>query len=509
MGRTKSKSDSSIKTVDPPGINETASSDEMIIPESAPPAESSVASSRTDYEYSLILETYWYGIWRWRDDRQTWMRWNTRFWEEATEHEAARTATEDLRGYLENELIACGDDDLEAKMSHSCFARDVSTFSRVRSVLKYLKGSPKFQTRSGEWDADESLLNLANGMLDLSQLAYMNPSELKLNKHDPEALCTRMAPVFYDPTAEALEWNTHLEYFIEEPDVRREIQRGLGLSLVGTSLVEVLHVWFGLGANGKSTTANVIQKLLGKYSGQAAPNLLVQNGRQEHPTEIADLCGKRLAFSSETAHESKLDEAKVKQLTGGDIQKARYMRKDYFEFKQTWTLFLLCNHKPSIQGTDNGIWRRVRFIPWSRHIEPSKQKPQDEVTSKLLNEKSGILNWLIEGLADYYEDPQWLSETVRDETDIYRSEQDMIRDFLEDCCQIGRGQTVSVKDLYEAYQQWCAIENEHPQSKKTFGSRLKGRGGIKGAKGTAGVRIWTGLALKPDITLDNKTIHNS
>jgi putative DNA primase/helicase len=275
---------------------------------------------------------------------------------------------------------------------------------------------------------------------------------------------------------------------------------------VGTSLVEVLHVWFGLGANGKSTTANVIQRILGKYAGQAAPNLLVQNSRKEHPTEIADLCGKRLAFSSETAHESRLDEAKVKQLTGGDVQKARFMRKDFFEFKQTWTLFLLCNHKPAIQGTDNGIWRRVKFIPWSKHIEISYQKPQDEVINTLLREKSGILNWLIEGLADYYKDPKWVSETVSDETDLYRSEQDMIRDFLEDCCQIGRMETTTVNDLYEVYQQWCTKENERPQAKKTFGSSLKGRGGIKGAKGTAGVRLWKGLSLKPYIIIDHNTI---
>ena len=185
------------------------------------------------------------------------------------------------------------------------------------------------------------------------------------------------------------------------------------------------------------------------------------------------------------------------------------MRKDFFEFKQTCTLFLLCNHKPAIQGTDNGIWRRVRFIPWSRHIEKSVQKPQDEMISKLLKEKSGILNWLIEGLADYYKNPKWVSKTVLDETELYRSEQDMIRDFLEDCCQIGKGKTSTVSEIYLAYQQWCFRENEQPLTKRAFGSRLKGRGGIKGTKGTAGVRLWKGLALKPDISLDHNDIQNS
>lgn len=465
----------------------------------------SVIQSDTDYGYSRVLESLWVGGWRWWDSKNTWMRWNERVWEEATEEEAIRSATEDLLKEIGDRLSLLGNKN-DTNLASIKYNKDVSTFSRVKSILKYLKGSQDFLTRSEEWDADHWILNLENGMLDLRDITCGNTSTLKLKKHSPETLCTRIAPVSFDPSATVKEWNTHLEFFIDDPEVRREIQRGLGISLVGANLVEMLHIWFGSGANGKSTTATVIQAVLGGYSAQAAPNLLVKRSREEHPTEIADLCGKRVVFSSETANESKLDEAKVKQLTGGDVQKARYMRQDYFEFKQTWKLFLLCNHKPSIVGTDHGIWRRVRLIPWTMRIPVNEQKPQEEVITKLLQEKAGILNWLIEGVADWYLDRSWFSEAVMDETQLYRSEQDVLSDFLERCCDHSRSDETSVADLYEAYQEWCSRENEEPLSKTTLGKRLAARGRIFSKKGTGGVRLWKGLLLKSNIHLQHNSI---
>src|SRR5690606_23966093 len=131
---------------------------------------------------------------------------------------------------------------------------------------------------------------------------------------------------------------------------------------VGADLEEMLPIWYGTGANGKSTTARVIQGALGDYAGRAAPNLLVERRHAEHPTEIADLCGSRAVFSVEVGAQARLDEARIKDLTGGDPIKARYMRGDFFTFEATWTLFLLANHKPIITGSDHGIWRRVRLI---------------------------------------------------------------------------------------------------------------------------------------------------
>jgi len=464
-----------------------------------------IIQSDTDYGYSKVLEPLWRGKWRWWESKNTWMRWNGRLWAEATEAEATRAATEDLLREIGNRLILLDNDDYAASPATK-YGRDVSTYSRVHSILKYLKGSPGFLTKSEEWDADHWALNLENGILDLRDISCRNTSTLILKKHCPETLCTRIAPVSFDPSATAEKWSTHIGYFINDHEVRREIQRGLGISLVGANLVEMLHIWFGSGANGKSTTATVIQSILGEYAGQAAPNLLVKRGREEHPTEIADLCGKRMVFSSETANESKLDEAKVKQLTGGDVQKARYMRRDYFEFKQTSKHFLLCNHKPVIVGTDYGIWRRVRLIPWSGRIQPEDQRPQEDIVELLLHEKAGILNWLIAGLADWYSEPHWYSEAVQEETQIYRSEQDVIRDFLDESCHFSRTSEVTIADLYEAYLKWCKLQNEEPLQKTTFSKRLTARGSISPKKGTAGARLWKGLTLKADINMPHNTI---
>ena len=451
-----------------------------------------------DYGHAQALAALWRDRYRWAAHRGVWMVWTGRRWEPVTEQQTAANATAALREHYGAALASASSKDEVKRLA--ALATETCAYARIQGALSFLKGFEGFHTDAEQWDADPWLLNVANGAVDL------RTGELR--PHDPADLCTRLAPVDYDATAEAPTWEAHLGYFLPDADVRRQVQRDLGLSLVGAGLEERLPIWYGLGANGKSTTARTVQAVLGDYATMAAPNLLVARRNEQHPTEIADLVGRRCVFSSELSNGARLDEAKVKQLTGGDRQKGRYMRCDFFEFDQSWTITLFCNHKPTITGIDSGIWRRVRLVPWMVEMPKEKQVPQEEMVDRLLAEGAGILRWLLAGLADWQREPHWMAEAVRAATDDYRAEQDRLAGFLADCCELGPHYTVAVGELFEAYTGWCEDAGEEALGKRAFGERLRDRGATQ-RRGEKGLHLWVGVRIKHQVTLGDKTSGSS
>lgn len=314
--------------------------------------------------------------------------------------------------------------------------------------------------------------------------------------HNPDDLITKIAPVNYDPQAEGPTWQAHLARFLPNENIRRQVQRDLGVATVGTTLEEMLPVWYGTGANGKTTTARVIRRVLGDYAGEAAPGLLLQTKYERHPTELADLAGKRVIFSSEVGQGRRLDEETVKRLTGGDMKKGRFMRQDFFEFPQTFTIFLIVNHHPVITGTDHAIWRRVRLIPWTVQISETERLPQEEVVERLTAEGPAILNWSLSGLCDWQGDRHWIAPEVRAATTAYRAEQDRIGAFLVDACEQAPHYTIAVATLYDTYTAWCSEIGEDPLGKTAFGKRLRERGKSTKRGGHDMITNWLGIRLK-------------
>ncbi len=151
---------------------------------------------------------------------------------------------------------------------------------------------------------------------------------------------------------------------------------------------QVLFFLYGLGANGKTKFLRALLELLGEYARQAEPDLLVAKRGETHPTGVADLRGARFVALSEVREERRLAETLLKQLTGGDVVKARLMRQDFFEFEPTWKLFIAGNHKPGVRGTDHAIWRRIRLIPFDVQIQTEQQ--DKALLRKLRAEGPGI-----------------------------------------------------------------------------------------------------------------------
>ncbi|MEJ7765735.1 MAG: phage/plasmid primase, P4 family, partial [Acidimicrobiales bacterium] len=333
-------------------------------------------------------------------------------------------------------------------------------------------------------DAEPWLLNVRNGTLDLRSG--------RLRPHRAGDLLTKQAAASYHPEAEAPTWSTFLARVLPDLDVRTFVQRSLGYAATGIVAESLLWLAYGGGANGKTTLLGTVEAVLGDYAAPAAPDLLLA-GRDQHPTALADLKGARLVLTSELDDGRRLAEATAKQLTGGDVIKARVMRGDFFSFAPTHHLWVQTNHRPGVRGTDTGIWRRLRLVPFEVTVPVSEQDPR--LGEKLRTEAGGILAWLVQGCLDWQQHGLTEPLAVWHATADYRAEEDSIGTFLTDCCIEQEQATVSAADLYDAYRTWADANGERQLNQRRFGQQLTERNLERRKHGPQRRWSWFGLGL--------------
>ena len=435
--------------------------------------------------HTAVLAAYWRDLYRWAAHEGVWRVWTGKVWETTPDAVVVADAQQTLRRHYAMQLAEDASD-AEYKRLHALHGASCR-YASVAAALSFLKGHEGFHTPFEAWDRDAYALNCSDGIVDVRTQT--------LGPHDPTKLCTRMCQWDYGDEETTGAWQRHLELCLPAADVRRQVQRDLGRALVDAVLEESLPIWYGTGANGKSTTQSALLHGLDGYGKRAVKDLLVASKFEHHPTEIADLAGARMVFSEEIEIGKRLDEALVKDLTGGGRKKARFMRQDNFEFEQTFSIFLLVNHRPQISGTDKGIWRRIRLVPWTVSIARAEQRPQDEVVRELVADGSWMLRWLVAGFADWQADHQWIADEVVAATEAYQDEQDRLGGFIHVMCECRPFVEVAADELYAAHVSWCTEEGETQMSKIAFGKELKNRG-FQPRKGSSGMRLWTGLRLK-------------
>jgi putative DNA primase/helicase len=192
-----------------------------------------------------------------------------------------------------------------------------------------------------------------------------------------------------------------------------------------------------------------------------------------------------------------LSEVVIKQVTGGEPISARFLYGEYFDFTPSFKVFLATNHKPQIKNQDYGIWRRLRLIPFTVTIPENERDPK--LVEKLDDELPGILNWALEGVRKWQQDGLGYPDEIREATDEYKDDMDVLADFLVETCDIGPGQLVSLADLLTAYKNWCSQNAVKPVGRTTFGELVLMRKGIEKRKiNTAW--IWRGIGIKPPQT---------
>jgi putative DNA primase/helicase len=362
----------------------------------------------------------------------------------------------------------------------------VKSQRRERIVAMIELAKPALAILPADLDRDPLLLNVQNGTIDLRTG--------RLRPHRREDYQTKVCRARYVPGTPAPVWLAFLDrIFRTHPALVPYVQKAIGYCLTGLTIEQVLFFAYGLGANGKTTLFDAMMYVLGDYGGKADRELLTAHDGA-HPTNIADLMGRRCVICSETNEGGRFNEAKLKDLAGETKLKARKMRQDFFEFDATHKLWLYSNHKPLVRGTDFGFWRRMRLIPFVETIGEDEKDPA--LLEKLKAEADGILAWLVEGCLLWQSEGLGLPDEVAEATNVYRQEMDSIGAFLAEYCQFGAGLEASAKHLYAAYCAWCAEAGENPFSQKRLGAQLRERGLENERETFTGRKVWRGVGLK-------------
>jgi putative DNA primase/helicase len=237
---------------------------------------------------------------------------------------------------------------------------------RLNAIVKRAKHQPEVVLKPAAFDADPWLLNVQNGTIDLKTG--------NLRPHQREDYLTKRIPIDYDPVAQCPLWGQFLmQVMCDNVEMVQFLQRAVGYTLTGRTTEQCFFILYGTGANGKSVFLTTVTRLLGGYGKTAEFTTFVASRGEKVRNDLARLAGARLVIASEGDAGHALSESVVKTLTGGDLITARFLHKEHFEFVPAFKLFLATNHKPHIRNPDEGIWRRIRLVPFDKSIPKAER----------------------------------------------------------------------------------------------------------------------------------------
>lgn len=374
------------------------------------------------------------------------------------------------------------DDDMRVPLIKH-FLRSESA-AALRNMISLCQATQGVSIRPSDFDRDPNLLCVGNGVLDLRSGV--------LSPHSRSGLHLRHTAVPFDPKAQCPRWERFLGEVCEgNHETLCFLRRALGYALTGHTKEHAAFFPFGLGANGKSVLLETIRHVLGTYAASAdVATFLERDADDGRPrNDLARLVGVRFVTAVEPNEGSRLSEGFLKSITGGDVVTARFLFKEFFEFPPQFKVWLATNHRPAVRGTDEGIWRRIRIIPFNATFRGDACDPN--LIDALRAESSGILRFLAEAAVEWEEKGLGSAPAVAEATSSYRQDQDVVGRFLAEACELEPHFSETADRLYRAYRGWCEAQGERPWSAKALGMRLSERG-LRSTR-TAKARVWQGI----------------
>lgn len=351
----------------------------------------------------------------------------------------------------------------EAFQKHMKKSRSFNSKKAMEQETKHLVPVTKM-----ELDKWHNLLNTPGGIVDL-RTGKLTPS-------DPKKYMTMAVKCKPAEHADCPRWERFLrEIFCGDGDLVRYIQKAIGYSLTGSTAEQCVFFLLGSGSNGKSTFVEILRHLFDSYATNVQAESIMMRGKSGGgaSSDIARLAGVRFVTSAEPSEGMRINEGLLKQISGEDIVTARKLYGNEFDFTPHFKLWMSTNHKPIIRGTDNGIWRRIRIIPFNACFSDAQK--DRTLKYKLVKELPGILRWAIDGCLLWQKEGLAMPRTVQQATDAYRAEMDVISGFLESCCVVGQQYEENASRLYAAYCSWAEANNEYVMSSTKFGTELSKR----------------------------------
>jgi putative DNA primase/helicase len=398
----------------------------------------------------------------------------------------------DLLGALATEAFADAGQETDEDRHREALARAGRIRRQARSchssraadaALRELRAlEPVRRIEPDDFDADPTILAVGNGYLNLADGRLLEP-----NRFD---LVTQRLDLDFDAEATAPRWEEFLRQVLigddgeTDDDLVAWIQRLIGYGITGSTSEQVFGVLHGVGANGKGVFLETLADVFGPLVKTSPFSAFEAKGGQSIPNDLARLAGSRLVFASEGDARTPLSAPVVKRLTGEDRITARFLNREFFEFSPRFLILLATNHRPVVQDSSEGYWRRVRLVPFRRFFAPSER--DRGLRTALRAEHAGILRWAVEGAIDWHASGLGNVATVEHETDLYRTTTDRLAEFIAGHLEISGEwlDVVKATEVWNAYRSWAdEAGEEHPLRRTTLLQTLGERRGI-----TQGVR---------------------
>ncbi|AKH37560.1 MULTISPECIES: phage/plasmid primase, P4 family [Nitrosomonas] len=360
----------------------------------------------------------------------------------------------------------------------------LASASTIAAVERIVRAEPKHATTADEWDADLWLLNTPGGVIDLRTGA--------LHAHQRAHRMTKITTATIQGGCP--QWLAFLEQITDgDSQLQAYLQRVAGYCLTGSTQEHGLFFLYGTGSNGKSVFVNTLFTLLGDYAANAPMETFMETRTERHPTDLAGLRGARLVTATETEQGRRWNEAKIKEITGGDRVTARFMRQDYFTYSPQFKLMISGNHKPAIKNVDEAMKRRLHLIPFTVTI-PAERRDR-ELASKLLKERDGILAWALAGCLTWQREGLQPPESVQRATAEYFEAEDAMGRWMDERCLLHANAKSLTIELFNDWKQWADNCGEFIGSQRRFSDQLLSKG-LQKWRNNFGVRGFQGIGLK-------------
>jgi putative DNA primase/helicase len=423
-------------------------------------------------------------------ERQIWLTWEGGRWQLDRDGAVERLAVKLSRELLREAAQIPGVDD-EAAKKRVAASTEALAFGDRRNISDFLalaKVDQRILLSVSQLDNEPWLVGAKNAVIELKTGT--------VREYSRNDYITRTLACDVDPQATCPRWEQFMKEVFPDSDLRRYVHKAIGYTLTGDTSEQCFLFCYGTGHNGKSKFIETIEHVLGELSSRAGKGIVAASYRGDYPLrELADIVGARFILASETEEGERLNEGVIKDLTGPDSLRAEHKYERAFSFQAVGKLWIYGNHKPTIRGTDGGIWRRVRLLPFTEKFEGDRD--DRNLGAKLRAEAAGILNWMVRGCLLWQKEGLKAPKAVATAVADYRAEEDTLADFLAECtADMPPGGSVAHSALFECYREWAVTNGlRYPLTSRLLARRLRERG-QRDTKDSEGNRRWVGFQLK-------------
>lgn len=377
-----------------------------------------------------------------------WYIWAEHFWVIDRDN----TVEEYMRASIEHRYRAAANiKDDKLRSATRSWAVKSEGEGRISALRRLLMRQKPIAVSEDAWNHTPDLFAVQNGII------HLRTGELLPGY--PEQMINQASPVTYDPKAEAPRFVQFLdEIFEKDSDLIYYIQKAFGYSLTGDVKEQLIFFCHGSGENGKTVLFTVLEKILGSYGLALPAATFLRNTFNTQTNDLAMMENRRFVIASEALSATKMDEQKLKKISGGDTVTARFLNKEFFSFRPSCKLWLFLNHIPMFDDDSHGFWRRVRLVPFQRRF--SGKERDDDLDVKLVAEMPGILRWLVDGAQLWYaERLKDTPESILLATSEMRESNNRLVDFTVEWCDENEQSSEKASALYTAYMRWAEMHN--------------------------------------------------